>query len=65
MTDSSKMKIKLKSYLDRVFSELEKIVDINTKAIKAILKEYPTARDIANTRIDRLKNIATDTSQGR
>ena len=65
MTDSSKMKIKLKSYLDRVFPELEKIVDVHTKAIRAILKEFPTARDIANTRIDRLKNIASNASQGR
>ena len=65
MIDSSKMKIKLKSYLDRVFPELEKIVDVNTKAIRAILKEYPTARDIANTRIDRLKNLASNASRGK
>lgn len=65
ITDSSKMKIKLKSYLDRVFPELENIVDVNTKAIRAILKEYPTARDIANTRIDRLKNIASNASKSR
>lgn len=34
---SSKMKIKLKSYLDRVFPELETIVDIHRNAIRAIL----------------------------
>ena len=63
MTDSSKMKIKLKSYLDRVFRELEGIVNVNTKAIRAILKEYPIARDVFHTRIDRLKNIASNASR--
>lgn len=65
ITDSSRMKIKLKSYLDRVFPELENFVDVNTKAIRAILKEYPTARDIANIRLDRLKNLASKASLGK
>lgn len=58
MTDSSKMKIKLKSYLDRTFPELENIVDINRATIRAILKEYPSAEAISSVRIDKLKNIA-------
>ena len=65
MTDSSKMKIKLKSYLDRVFPELETIVDINRNAIRAILKEYPTALDISKVRIDHLKKLAREASKGR
>ncbi len=65
LIDSSKMKIKLKSYLDRVFPELESIADINTAAVRAVLKEYPTAKDIAETRIDRLKNLAYKASKGR
>ena len=65
MIDSSKMKIKLKSYLDRVFPELESIADINTAALRAILKEYPCASDIARTRIDKLKNIAYKASKGK
>ena len=65
MIDSSKMKIKLKSYLDRVFPELESIADINTAAIRAILREYPCASDIARTRIDKLKNIAYKASKGK
>ncbi len=65
MIDSSKMKIKLKSYLDRVFPELESIADINTAAIRAILKEYPCASDIARTRIDKLKNMAYKASKGK
>ena len=63
--DSSKMKIKLKSSLDRVFPELEGVVDIHTKAIRSILKEYPTAKDIAGVRIDRLQNLARTASEGR
>lgn len=62
MTDSSKMKIKLKSYLDRTFPELENIVDINRAAIRAILKEYPSAEAISSVRIDKLKNIAKEAS---
>ena len=65
MIDSSKMKIKLKAYLDRVFPELETIVDINCNAIRAILKEFPTAKAIANTRIDRLKSLASEASKGK
>ena len=65
MKDSSKMKIKLKSYLDKVFPELEGIVDIHTKAVRAILKKYPTAKDIAGVRIDRLQNLARAASRGR
>ena len=63
--DSAKMKIKLRSCLDRVFPELEGIVNIHTEAIRAILKEYPTAGDIARVRIDRLKNLASKASKGR
>lgn len=65
MVDSSKMKIKLKTYLDRVFPELEGIADINTAAIRALLKECPTAKDIAKTRIDKLKNTAYKASKGK
>ena len=65
ITEISKMKIKLKAYLDRVFPELETLVNVNTNAIRAILKEYPSAQAISCTRIDRLKNLAKDASKGR
>ena len=65
IVDSSKMKIKLKTYLDRVFPELEGIVDVNTSAIRAVLKEYPTARSISEVRIDKLKNLAKEASKGK
>lgn len=65
IVDSSKMKIKLKAYLDRTFPELEGIVDINTSAIRAVLKEYPTAATISKTRIDKLKNLAKEASKGK
>ena len=58
------MKIKLKSYLDRVFPELETIVDIHRKAIRSILKKYPTSLDISNVRIDPLKKLAKEVSKG-
>lgn len=65
MSESSKMKIKLKAYLDRVFPELEVLVDVNTSAVRAILKEYPTAKSISSSRIDRLKNLAKEASKGK
>ena len=65
IVDSSKMKIKLKAYLDRTFPELEGIVDVNTSAIRAVLKEYPTAAAISKTRIDKLKNLAKEASKGK
>lgn len=65
MTDSSRMKIKLKSYLDRVFPELESLVDIDVLAVRVILKKYPTARSISSARIDRLKNLAREASKGK
>lgn len=65
MTDSSKMKIKLKAYLDRTFPELEGIANINVAAIRAILKEYPTAAAISKARIDKLKNLAKEASKGK
>ena len=65
IVDSSKMKIKLKAYLDRTFPELEGIVDVNTSDIRAVLKEYPTAIAISKTRIDKLKNLAKEASKGK
>lgn len=64
-TDCSKMKIKLKSYLDRTFPELETKIDINGNGVRAILKEYPTAKAISNVRIDKLKNLASKASGNR
>ena len=66
--DSSKLKIKLLTYLDRVFPELETIVGkqgIHSKAIRAILKDYPTAHSIASTRIDHLINLSNKASRKR
>ncbi len=65
MTESARMKIKLKSYLDRVFPELEGFVNIHTKAIRAILREYPTAEAVSKVRIDKLQNLAYNASKGK
>ena len=65
---SSSLKIQLLTYLDRVFPELESIVSkagIHSKAVRAILKECPTAGDISSTRIDHLQKLAKDSSNNR
>ena len=66
--NSSALKIKLVSYLDRVFPELENAIPkgtLHTKGVRAILKEYPSAKRISETRIDRLINLAKKASSGR
>jgi transposase len=68
MKRSSRLKIQLLSYLDRVFPELESVVDkhgIHSRAIRAILKECPTAASISSTRIDHLLKLAKDASHNR
>ena len=68
MKQSSRLKIQLLSYLDRVFPELESVVSksgIHSKAVRAILKECPTAGDISLTRIDHLQKLAKDSSNNR
>ncbi|HPX32481.1 MAG TPA: IS110 family transposase [Erysipelotrichaceae bacterium] len=65
---SSKLKIKLVSYLDRVFPELESTIPkgtLHTMGLRAILKKYPTAKQISNVRVDHLVNIAKKASKGR
>lgn len=66
--NSTQLKIKLVSYLDRVFPELCKTISegtLYTKGVQAILKEFPTARMISEVRIDHLINIAKAASKGR
>ena len=65
---SSALKTKLLTYLDRVFPELESIVEkngIHSKAVRAILKDYPTAHAISSVRIDHLINLADKASRSR
>jgi len=65
ISESTSLKIKLLSYLDRVFPELETVIgksSIHSKAIQAILKEYPTAKRISKVRIDHLIKLASDAS---
>ena len=68
MENSTKLKIKLVSYLDRVFPELCKTIPqgtLYTQGVYAILKECPTAKTISETRIDHLVSIAKKASSGR
>lgn len=62
---STASKIKLVSYLDRTFPELESITNkqgLHSKAIRAILKAYPSAYRISRTRIDKLINLSNKAS---
>lgn len=68
MENSTKLKIKLVSYLDRVFPELCKTIPsgtLYTQGVYAILKECPTAKAVSETRIDHLVNIAKKASSGK
>ena len=68
MKQSSALKTRLLTYLDRVFPELESIVDkhgIHSKAVRAILKDYPTAKAISSVRVDHLIKLASDASKNR
>ena len=68
MKQSSALKTRLLTYLDRVFPELESIVDkpgIHSKAVRAILKDYPTAKAISSVRVDHLIKLASDASKKR
>lgn len=65
---STRLKIKLTSYLDRVFPELQTTIPkgtLHTMGVRAILKKFPTAKLISNVRIDHLVNIAKKASKGR
>lgn len=66
--EKSSLKIKLLSYLDWVFPELESVIPkgtLHTKGVRAILKECPTAFQIKEARIDKLVNLAKKASKGR
>lgn len=68
INEKSKAKIKLVSYIDRVFPELTSVIPQGTlysMGVLAILKEYPTASSIKKVRIDRLVNIAKNASANR
>jgi transposase len=66
--NSTALKIKLISYLDRVFPELESVVGeqgLNFKAVRAILKLYPTAESVSEVRIDKLISLSSKASSNR
>ncbi len=68
ISSQTKLKIKLVSYLDRVFPELCNVIPQGTlysKGLFAILKVYPTAKLISTARIDHLVNLAKKASLGR
>ena len=68
LENSTKLKIKLKSYLDRTFPELCSIIPdgtLYTQGVLALLSECSSAKEISKTRIDHLVNVAKSASKGR
>lgn len=62
----SKAKVQLVTCLDIVFPELANFFNgnLHIKSSYALLLKYPTAKIIANTRIDALSNLLYSTSKG-
>ena len=68
LQSSSRLKIQILTYLDRVFPELESVVTkagIHSKAIRAVLRNYPTAKAVSSVRIDRLYHLSDVASRNR
>ena len=68
MKSKTQVKIKLVSYLDRVFPELIDVIpknSLHSNGLRAILKEYPSAKLISEVRIDHLISLAKKASKKR
>ena len=61
----SKYKCQLVGCIDVVFPELHNVFkDLHIKTVYSLLSKYPSAHDIAHTRIDAIKNIIHNASRG-
>ncbi len=62
----TRLKIQLTSYVDRVFPELQYFFKsgIHQKAVYAVLKEAPSANEIASMHLTHLKNLLASNSHG-
>lgn len=62
----SKAKVQLTNCLDVIFPELENFFNdnIHSRSCYALLSKFPTAKQIANVRIDTLTNILKNASRG-
>lgn len=62
----TRTKIQLTSYVDQTFPELQYFFKsgLHQKAVYAILKEAPSASEIASMHLTHLKNLLTSNSQG-
>ena len=62
----TRTKIQLTSYVDQTFPELQYFFKsgLHKKAVYAILKEAPSASEIASMHLTHLKNLLTSNSQG-
>lgn len=63
----TRTKIQLTSYVDQTFPEFQYFFKsgLHQKAVYAILKEAPSASEIASMHLTHLKNLLTSNSQGR
>ena len=61
----SKLKVRLVSFVDQLFSELNLIFNsIYLKSYYALLSTYPSPTDIASTRVDAIANLLSKASKG-
>lgn len=61
----SKLKVRLVSFIDQLFPELNLIFNsIHLKSCYALLMAYPSPKDIASTRVDAIANILNKASKG-
>lgn len=62
----TRLKIQLTTYVDRTFPELQYFFKsgIHQKAVYAVLKEAPSANEIASMHLTHLKNLLTSNSHG-
>ena len=61
----SKLKVRLVSFVDQLFPELNLIFNsIHLKSCYALLSTYPNPKDIASTRVDAIANLLSKASKG-
>ena len=61
----SKLKVRLVSFVDQLFSELNLIFNsIYLKSYYALLSTYPNPKDIASTHVNAIANLLSKASKG-
>lgn len=61
----SKLKVRLVSFVDQLFPELNLIFNsIHLKSCYVLLSTYPSPKDVASTRVDAIANLLSKASKG-